>query len=146
VPCTAFCSPSAFVRQSKQGGDNFHLVSRQLLQHLLVTDPLAEGRDDRRIGDTRNSSTYLGEAGDKGPKGLSGLLPHGVEVGFHTMLLVRTGEVRRKLCAELTLGPDGTRSEVYKLSPGWLGQDYMKVTCHDGVVTSGRHDGGDVDL
>jgi hypothetical protein len=67
-------------------------------------------------------------------------------LGLHTMLLVRTSEVRRKLCAELTPGPDGTRSEVHKPSPGWPGQGYMKVTCHDGVITSGRRDGGDVDL
>jgi hypothetical protein len=82
-------------------------MSRQLLQHLLVTDPLAESRDDRRVGDTWNGSTHLGEAKDEGPEGFSGLLPHGVEVGLHTMLLVRTGEVLRELCAELTLGLDG---------------------------------------
>jgi hypothetical protein len=46
VPCSAFCSLGAFVRQSEQGGDGFHLMGRQLLQHLLVTDPLSEGRDD----------------------------------------------------------------------------------------------------
>jgi hypothetical protein len=57
VPRTAFCSPGAFVRQSEQGGDGFHLMSRQLLQYLLVTDPLVEDHDDRRIGDTRNSSS-----------------------------------------------------------------------------------------
>jgi hypothetical protein len=69
------------------------------------------------------------------------LLPHGMEVGLHTMLLERTGEVRRKLCAELTPGSDGSWSEVHKPSPSWPGQGYMKVTCHDGVVTSGRRDG-----
>jgi hypothetical protein len=63
-------------------------MSRQLLQHLLITDPLAEGRDDRHIGDTRNSSTYLGEVGDESLEGFSELLPHGVKVGLHTMLLV----------------------------------------------------------
>jgi hypothetical protein len=121
-------------------------MSRQLLQHLLITDPLAEGRDDRRIGDTRNSSTYLGEVGDEGPEGLSGLLPHGVEVSLHTMLLVRTGKICRELCAELIPGLDGSRSKVHEPSPGWPGQGYMKVTCHDGVVTSSRRDGGNVDL
>jgi hypothetical protein len=121
-------------------------MSRQLLQHLLITDPLAESHDNKRIGDTRNCSTYLGEAEDEGPEGFSGLLPHGAEVGLHTMLLERTGEVRRKLCTELTPGSEGSRSEVHKPSPGWPGQGYMKVTCHDGVVTSGRRDGGDVDL
>jgi hypothetical protein len=121
-------------------------MSRQLLQHLLITDPLAEGRNDGRIGDTRNSSTHLGEAGDEGPEGLSGLLPHSVEVGLHTVLLVRTGKICRKLCAELTLGSDGSRSKVHEPGPGWPGQGYMKVTRHDGVVTSSRLDGGDVDL
>jgi hypothetical protein len=100
VPCTALCSPVAFVRQGEQGGDGFHLVCRQLLQHPLVMDPLTESRDDRCIGDTRNGSTYLGEVGDEGPEGFSGLLPHGVEMGLHAMLLVRAGEVRREPCAQ----------------------------------------------
>jgi hypothetical protein len=121
-------------------------VSCQLLQHLLVTDPLAESRDDRRIGDTWNSSTYLGEAGDEGPEGFPGLLPHGVEVSLHTMLLVRTGKICRKLCAELIPGLDGPRSEVHEPSPGWPSQSYMKVTCYDGFVTSSRRNGGDIDL
>jgi hypothetical protein len=99
VPCTAFCSPDAFVRQSEQGSDGFHLVGRQLLQHLLVSDPLSEGRDDRCIGDTWDSSTYLGEARDEGPEGFPGLLPHGVEVCLHSVLLIRTGKVCRELCA-----------------------------------------------
>jgi hypothetical protein len=146
VPRTAFCSPGVFVRQSEQGGDGFHLMSRQLLQHLLITDPLTESRDDRRIGDTRNSSTYLGEAGDEGLEGFSGLLPYSVKVSLHTMLLVRTGKICRELCAELTPGLDGSRSRVHEPGPGWPGQGYMKVTCHDGIVTSSRRDGGDVDL
>jgi hypothetical protein len=121
-------------------------MSRQLLQHLLITDPQAEGCDDRRIGDTRNSSTYLCEAGDEGPEGFSGFLPHGVKVGLHTMLLVRTGKICCKLCAELTPGLDGPWGKIHELGPGWPGQGYMKVTCHDGAVTSSRRDGGDVDL
>jgi hypothetical protein len=62
------------------------------------------------------------------------------------MLLVRIGKICRKLCAELTPGLDGPLSEVHELSPGWPGQGYMKVTFHDGFVTSSRRDGGDVDL
>jgi hypothetical protein len=146
VPRTALCSTGTFVCQGKQGGDSFHLMCRQFLQHLLITDPLTESRDNRCIGDTRNSSTNLGEAGDEGPEDFSGLLSHGVKVGLHTVLLVRTGKICRKLCAELTLGLDGSQSKVHELGPGWPGQGYMKVTCHDGVVTSSRLDGGDVDL
>jgi hypothetical protein len=74
------------------------------------------------------------------------LLPHSMEVGLHTMLLVRTGEVCRELCAELTLGLHGPWSEVHEPSPGWPGQGYLEVTCHDGFVTSSRHNGGDVDV
>jgi hypothetical protein len=146
VPCTAFYSPGAFVRQSEQGGDGFHLVSRQLLQHLLITDPLTESRDNGRVGDTRNCSTYLGEAGDEGPEGFTGLLPHSMEVGLHSVLLVCTGKICRKLCAELTPESDGSRSKVHEPGPGWSDQGYMKLTCHNGVVTSGRRDGGDIDL
>jgi hypothetical protein len=69
-----------------------------------------------------------------------------VKVGLHTVLLVRTGKICRELCAELTPGLDGSRRKVHEPSPGWPGQGYMKVTCHDGVVTSGRRDSGDVDL
>jgi hypothetical protein len=90
-----------------------------------------------------DGSTYLGEAGDEGPEGFPGLLPHGMEVGLHTMLLVCAGEVRRKLLAELTLGLDGSWSEVHQPCSGWPDQGYMKVTCHYSIITPSRHDGGD---
>jgi hypothetical protein len=108
--------------------------------------PLTESRDNRCIGDTRNSSTYLGEARDEGPEGFSGLLPHGVKVGLHPVLLARTGKICREPCGELTPGLDGSRSEVHEPGLGWPGQGYMKITRHDGVVTPSRRDGGDVDL
>jgi hypothetical protein len=93
-----------------------------------------------------NGSTYLGEAGDEGPECFPGLLPHSMELGLHAMLLVRAGEVCRELCAELTPGLDGPWGEVHEPCPGWPGQGYMEVTCHHGVVTPCRCDGGDVDL
>jgi hypothetical protein len=71
------------------------------------------------------------------PQGASKFRPH---------LPVRTGEVRRELCAELTPELDGSRGQIHEAGPGWPGQGYMKVTCHDGFVTSCRRDGGDVDL
>jgi hypothetical protein len=40
-----------------------------------------EGRDDGSIGNARYSTSHLGEAGDKRPEGLPGLLPYRVEVG-----------------------------------------------------------------
>jgi hypothetical protein len=46
-------------------------------------------------------TSHLGEAGDERPESLPGLLPHCVEVGLHTVLLVSVGEVRNKSCAEL---------------------------------------------
>jgi hypothetical protein len=54
----------------------------QLLQHLFITYPLAEGCDDRSIKDTRYSTSHLGEAGDKCPESFSGLLPYCVQVGL----------------------------------------------------------------
>jgi hypothetical protein len=74
------------------------------------------------------------------------LLPYSVEVGLHTVLLVHTGKICRELCAKLTPGLDGSRSKVHELGLGWPGQGYMKVTCHNGIVTSDRRYGGDVDL
>jgi hypothetical protein len=93
-------------------------------------DPPSESRDNRCIGDMWNGSTYLGEVGDEGPEGFPGLLPHSVEVGLHAVLLVRAGEVRHELRAELTPGLDGPWSEVHEPCPGWPGQSYMEVTCH----------------
>jgi hypothetical protein len=68
--------------------------------------PLAEGRDDRSIGDARYSTSHLGEAGDKCPESFSWLLPHCVKVGLHAVLLVSAGEVRCQPCAELFPGVD----------------------------------------
>ena len=101
MPCAALSGPGTFVSQGEKRGNAFHLVRRQLLEHLLVTYPLSESSDNRCIGDTRNGTPYLGEARDEGPKRLSGFLPHSVEVGLHTMLLVHTGEVRREPRIEL---------------------------------------------
>jgi hypothetical protein len=78
----------------------------QLLQHLLITYSLSEGRDDGSIRNARYSTSHLGEVGDELPECLPGLLPHRMEVGLHTVLLVSTGEVRNELRAELFPGVD----------------------------------------
>jgi hypothetical protein len=106
VLCTALGGSGAFVSQSEECGDSFHVVRGQLLQHFLITYSLTEGRDDGSIGNTGYSTSHLGEAGDEHPKSLPGLLPHRMEVGLHTMLLVSTGKVRNKPCAELFPGVD----------------------------------------
>jgi hypothetical protein len=106
VPCTALGSSGAFVGQGEECGDSFHVVCGQLLQHFFITYSLTEGRDDGSIENARYSTSHLGEAGDERPKSLPGLLPHRMEVGLHTMLLVSTGEVRNEPCAELFLGID----------------------------------------
>jgi hypothetical protein len=93
VPRTTLGGPGALVGQSEESGDSFHVMRGQLLQHLFITHSLAEGRDDRSIGDARYSTLHLGEAGDKRPEGFFGLLPHCMEVGLHAVLLVSTGEV-----------------------------------------------------
>jgi hypothetical protein len=142
----ALCSPGAFVHQGKQGGDSFHLVCRQLLQHLLIMDPLSESCDNKCIEDMWNGSMYLGEARDEGPESFPGLLPHSVELDLPAMLLVRAGEVRHELRAELTPGLDGSWSEVHEPRPGWLSQGYMEITCHYSIITPSRRDGGVVDL
>jgi hypothetical protein len=78
----------------------------QLLQHFLITYSLAEGRDDGSIGNARYSTSHLGEAGDERPESLSELLPHCVEVGLHTVLLVSAGKIRNDPRAELFPGVD----------------------------------------
>jgi hypothetical protein len=100
----------------------------------------------RCIRNTWNGSTYLGEAGDEGPEGFPGLLPHSVEVGLHAVLLVCASEVRREQRVEFSPGLDGSRGEIHEPSPGWRGQGHVEVTCHYGVVTPSRRDGGDLDL
>jgi hypothetical protein len=97
---------SAFVGQSEECGDSFHVVRGQLLQHFLITYSLTEGCDDGSIGNERYSTSHLDEAGDERPESLPGFLPHRMEVGLHTMLLVSTGEVRSEPCAELFPGVD----------------------------------------
>jgi hypothetical protein len=97
---------SAFVGQSEECGDSLHVMRGQLLQHFFITYSLAEGRDDGSIGNTRYSTSHFGEARDERPESLPGLLPHCVEVGLHTVLLVRAGEVRNELRAELFPGVD----------------------------------------
>src|SRR6185437_16147188 len=138
VPCTALSGPGTLVCQGEKRSDAFHLVRRQLLEHLLVTYPLAESSNNRCIRDTRNGTPYLGEARDEGPERFSGFLPHGVKVCLHTMLLVRTGEVRCEPRTELFPGLDRPRCEVHEPGPGWPRQGYMKVACHDGTVTTSR--------
>jgi hypothetical protein len=66
----------------------------------------------------RYGASYLGEAGDEGPEGFLGLLPHCVEVGLHAMLLVSAGEVCCEPRAELFLGVDRSWGKIQELSPG----------------------------
>jgi hypothetical protein len=106
VLCTTFDGSGAFVGQSEECGDSFHVVCGQLLQHFLITYSLTKGHDDGSIGNAGYSTSHLGEVGDERPKSLPGLLPHRMEVGLHTMLLVSTGEVRNEPCAELFPGVD----------------------------------------
>jgi hypothetical protein len=106
VSCAALGGSDAFVGQSEECGDSLHIMRGQLLQHFLITYSLTEGRDDGSIGNARYSTSHLSEAGDERPEGLPGLLPHRMEVGLHTMLLVSTGEVRNEPCAELFPGVD----------------------------------------
>jgi len=146
VPCTALCGPGTLVGQGEECGDTLHLVRHQLLEHLFITYPLTESSDDRWVRNTRNSTSYLGEARDEGPERLSGFLPHSVEVGLHTVLLISAGEVRDEPRTELLLGLNRPGGEVHEPSLGWPGQGYMKVARHDGVVAVSRRDGGAVDL
>jgi hypothetical protein len=94
----------AFVGQSEECGDSLHIMCGQLLQHFLITYSLAKGRDVGSIGNARYSTSHLGETGDECPESFPELRPYRVEVGLHTVLLVRAGEVRNEPCAELFLG------------------------------------------
>jgi hypothetical protein len=62
VPCTTLGGSSAFVGQSEERGDSFHVMCGQLLQHFFIMYSLLEGRDDRSIRNTRYRTSYLGEA------------------------------------------------------------------------------------
>jgi hypothetical protein len=106
VPYTALGGSSAFVGQSEECGDSFHVMRGQLFQNFLITYSLAEGRDDGSIGNAMYGTSHLGEAGDERPESLLGLLPYCVEVGLHTVLLVSAGEVRKEPRAELFPGVD----------------------------------------
>src|SRR5688572_11291937 len=106
VPCPALGGPGALVGQSEECGHSLHVMRGQLLQHLFIAYSLTEGRDDGSIRNARYSTSHLGEAGDKRPESLPGFLPHCVEVGFHTVLLLSAGKVRCEPRAELFLEID----------------------------------------
>jgi hypothetical protein len=101
VPCPALGGRGALVGQSEECGDSLHVMCGQLLQYFFITYSLTEGRDDGSIGNARYSTSHLGEAGDKCPESLLEFLPHCVEVGLHTVLLVSVGEVRCEPRVEL---------------------------------------------
>jgi hypothetical protein len=146
VPCTALGGSGALVGQSEERGDSFHVVRGQLLQHLFITHSLTEGRDDRSVRDARYHTPHLGEAGDKRPEGFPGLLPHYVEVGLHTVLLVSIGEVCHEPRAELFLGVDRPWGKVHEPSPGGPRQGDMKICRHHSGLSTYCCDSGDVHL
>jgi hypothetical protein len=146
VPCAALGGSGAFVGQSEECGDSLHVMRGQLLQHFLTTYSLTEGRDDGSIGNARYSTLHFGEAGDERLEGLPGLLPHRMEVGLHTVLLVSTGEVRNEPCVELFPGVDRPWDEVHEPSPGRTRQGDMKICCHHSGVPTSRCDSGDIHL
>jgi hypothetical protein len=106
VPCTTLGGSGAFIVQSKECGDSFHVMCGQLLQHFFITYSLSEGRDDGCIRNAGYGTSHLGEAKDELSESLLGLLPHRMEVGLHTVLLVSTGKVRNEPRAELLPGVD----------------------------------------
>jgi hypothetical protein len=142
----ALDSSGTLVGQSKECGDGFHVMRRQLLQHLFITHPLSESSDDRGIGDARYGLAYLGKARDESPEGLPGFLPYSMEMSLHTMLLISTSEVRCESRTELFLGVDGPWGKVHEPCLGWPGQGYMEVARHDGSVSISCRNGGDIDL
>jgi hypothetical protein len=105
----ALGSSGTFVSQSEECGDGFHVMCRQLLQHLLITHPLSESSDDRGIGDARYGPAYPGEAGNESLESLPGFLSYGMEMSLHAMLLISTGKVRCEPCTELFTGVDRSR-------------------------------------
>jgi hypothetical protein len=106
VPCLALGGSDTLVGQSEECGDSLHVMRGQLLQYFFITYSVKEGRDDGSIGNARYSTSHLGEVGDKCPESLPGFLPHCVEVGLHTVLLVSAGEVRYEPRVELFPGID----------------------------------------
>jgi hypothetical protein len=49
VPCTALGGSGALVSQSEERGNVVHIMRGQLLQHLIITYPLAESSNDGSI-------------------------------------------------------------------------------------------------
>jgi hypothetical protein len=146
LPCTALGGSIAFVGQSEECGDSLHVMRGQLLQHFLTTYSLSEGRDDGSIRNARYSTSHLNEVGDERLESLPGLLPHRMEVGLHTVLLVSTCEVRNEPHAELFPGVDSPWGEVHELGLGRSRQGNMKICRHHSGVSTCCCDSGDVHL
>jgi hypothetical protein len=136
----------AFVGQGEERRDSFHVMCGQLLQHFLIMYSLSESRDDRSIRNTRYRTSHLGEAGDELSEGFNGLLPHCMEVGFHTVLLESTDEVRYGPRTKFFPGIDYPRGEIHELGLGRSRQGHMKVRCHYSGVSTCRCDGSNVHL
>jgi hypothetical protein len=119
VPSTALGGSGALISQSEECGDVVPIVCGQFFQHLLITYPLAESRDDGSIRDTGDCPTYLGEAGNERSEGLLRLLPYSVEVCLHSVPLVSASEVRHKPRTELFPGADGPWGLIHEPSLGW---------------------------
>jgi hypothetical protein len=142
----ALGSSGTLVGQSEERGDSFHIMRGKLLQHLLITYPLAESGDYGSIGDTGYSPSYLSEAEDESPESFPGFLPHCMEVSLHAMLLISVGEVRCEPRAELFPGVDRSWGEVHELGLGRPRQGYMEVWFHYDSVSTCCHNSGDVYL
>jgi hypothetical protein len=69
-----------------------------------------------------------------------------MEMSFHAMLLVSTGEVRCEPHTELFLGVHRPWGKVHELGPGRPGQGYMEVARHHDSVSTSCRNSGDVDL
>jgi hypothetical protein len=146
VPCPALSGSGALVGQSEECGDSLHVMHGQLLQHFFIMYSLTEGRDDGSIGNARYSTSHLGEAGDKRPESLPGLLPHCMEVGLHVVLLVTAGEVRCEPRAELFPGIDSSWGKIHEPSSGRPRQGDMKICGHHSSVSTCCCDSGDIHL
>jgi hypothetical protein len=76
-------------------------MGSKLLQHLIISYPLAKRNHNRGIGDTRDGVANLGEPLDEGAQRLPRALPDSVEVGLVAWPGVSALEVGRELAAQL---------------------------------------------
>jgi hypothetical protein len=101
VSGAAFRNPGALVCQAEERGHILDVVGGELLQHLLIPNPLVKCNYYISIGDTRSGIANLREPLDEGAQGFPWALLDVMEVSLVTRPSIGALKVGRELTTQL---------------------------------------------